>query len=233
MLELLHHTDDTVVINKPAAMAVHRSKLSHEGPYAVTELQKQLGCKVYPVHRLDRPTSGCLLFALNPGRCTELQAAMSDPAADKRYLALVRGKWKHGEHLSIDRPLKDTQKVEREAHSEAWPLASSSEPRCSLVMVRTHSGRFHQVRRHLGGVHHPVLGDSSHGDTRENRLWRDTWNLPRLALHCWKLTLPAVDLSATAPLPRDLLDVLTRMPWWSEVAPALAAVSAGEHSEAR
>lgn len=221
-LSILVRGPDWLVIDKPSGMAVHKSAMAHEGPFAERVLGDQLGQKVLPVHRLDRPTSGCLLFALTSSAATRLQEALTGSTSDKRYLALVRGRWTRGPGWhTVDRPLKDDNRRLRDAHSDVRVLATSREPRCSLVEVRVFTGRYHQVRRHLNGLGHPVLGDSTHGDTRENRRWRQNHGLPRLALHAWKLHLPAEGVCVSAPVPDDLAPLLVTMPWWSDVAAQL------------
>lgn len=222
-LVVLVRSEQWVVVAKPPRLLVHRSKEARADHYALQILRDQLGTQVFPIHRLDRATSGCLLFGLNAEVVPLLQGALSDEAAEKVYVAQVRGRWAREGATVIDRPIKDDHGVLREAWSEARCLGASTDPRCSLVQVRVKTGRYHQVRRHLRGLDHPVLGDSMHGDTRANRWWRDHYDLPRLALHCLRLDLPLPSgdrLQATCPLFDDLQALWSRMPWWQD---ALAA----------
>ncbi|MCB9797788.1 MAG: hypothetical protein H6741_34345 [Alphaproteobacteria bacterium] len=122
--------------------------------------------------------------------------------------------------------MKDGKGVEREARSEVRCLGRSRSPRCSLLQVRPETGRFHQVRRHVRDLHHPVLGDAEHGDTRENRRWREDHGLKRLALHCLslELALPEGPLTVQSPLFSDQAELFSRLPFWDEArgaAPAL------------
>lgn len=222
MLTILDQTDAWVVIQKPSGAAVHRSALAREGPFLERLLGDQLGRKVYPMHRLDRATSGALLFALSSEAARALQESLTSPDADKRYLALVRGHWSRGDDWQrIDRPLVDDHEVIRDASSLLRCVATSREPRCTLIEARPLTGRMHQIRRHLRGLDHPVLGDSKLGDTKANRLFREQHGLPRLALHCLSLDLPLAGggrLKVRAPVPDDLLTMWTLLPWWPQVA---------------
>lgn len=180
---------------------------------------------VYPVHRLDRPTSGCLLFALSSEAVPPLQDALRE--GEKTYVALVRGVADRFDGVTIDRPLAK-EGVDQEAQTAIEVLASAPEPRCSLVLARPATGRFHQVRRHLAGVGHPILGDSTHGDTRVNRAWRER-GLERLALHCYHLRLALQDgpLDVTAPIPPDLGAVIDGLPFAGVAHERLAFRAAG------
>ncbi len=224
---ILHTAADWIAIDKPTGMAVHRSRMSNQGPFVVDALKQQLGRKPYTLHRLDRPTSGVLLIGLSPQSAAMLQTALTDPKTDKSYLALVRGAWQFGDGWKvIDRPIKDDNGIMRDCHTQARALAASRSPRCTLVEARIRTGRFHQVRRHLQGLGYPVIGDSTHGDTRCNRAWRNDHGSTRLALHCWRidLELPQGSLRITAPPPQDLVAVWRQLPWWNEVAAELGVV---------
>ena len=124
-------------------------------------VHNQMGHHVWPVHRLDRGTSGCLLFAKTADAVAPLTAALS--GGTKRYLALTRGHWSHPPEHEISAELADDRGVLRAAHTRLRCLATSSEPRCSLVLAQPTTGRTHQIRRHLNRLTHPILGDSRHG----------------------------------------------------------------------
>ncbi len=205
-ITVLTRRPDALVVDKPAGLLVHRTALSPERDVLLTRVRDTIGQRVWPVHRLDRPTSGTVLFALSPGAVSAWQHALSD--GRKTYYALVRGQaTRYDDHL-VDRPLKVDGRM-RAAQTHIRVLATLAEPRCSLLRVEPRSGRFHQIRRHLAGLGHPVLGDSSHGDTRVNRAWR-AHGLHRLALHCATLDLAHPDgpLHVTAPLPPELAGLL-------------------------
>jgi tRNA pseudouridine65 synthase len=176
------------VVDKPSGLAVHRG-WAPERDTAVARAHRSSGHFVHTLHRLDRGTSGLLVFLRRKEDIPALQAAWGGPEVDKRYLALVRGRAPDFE--VVDHPIPRVEKGERvPAVSTLRKVADSPRARCSLVEVRIHSGRLHQVRRHLKHLSHPIVGDVRYGDGRVNREFRDTWEQHRLALHAWHLRLP-------------------------------------------
>ena len=228
ILPLITEGPGFVVVNKPPRLLVHRNHQLRRELAALQILRDQLGTRVNPIHRLDRQTSGCLLFATDPEQTTALHAALSHEDAVKVYVCLVRGQLHADSPVLVERPLKDDRGVVQEARSVVWCLGSSQEPRCSILRVQPTTGRTHQVRRHVRGLNHPVIGDSIHGDNRVNRLWRTDHGIQRFQLHCLHLSLPWHDgtrLTATAPLFADMASVWRGLPCWDEavaVEPALA-----------
>ena len=225
MLPILAQSADWVVISKPSGLAVHRSPELHDPTYLVQVARNQFGRYVWPVHRLDRATSGCLWLAFRPEVVGALGEALA--AGQKRYLALVRGKCLSGAEVVITNPMKDSRGMMREATTQARCIGSSLEPRCSLVLASPQTGRFHQIRRHLRDIGHPVIGDGPHGDSRVNRLWREEHGMGRVALHCLSLSvvLPEGPLEAVAPIPDDLRRVWARLPWWDDAVAACPELS--------
>jgi len=223
-LQVLLQTDNYVVVAKPARLMVHRTKLCRDDVYALQLVRDQVGHYVHPIHRLDRATSGCLLFGFDPVWARLLQGALRD--GQKSYLAMVRGFVRASAPVDIRNPMKDDNGILKEAHTWAQRIAGSPDPRCSLVLAKPSTGRYHQVRRHLRDLSHPVLMDSTHGDTKCNRWWRENSKLSRLALHCWKMDLPLPDgrLQVTCPIPEDLASVWREMPWWDEARATLEAL---------
>jgi tRNA pseudouridine65 synthase len=176
---------------------------------------------VNPVHRLDAAASGVLLLAFDADTTRELQAAMTASTACKRYLALVRGVLAEGT-VTVTNPMKDDEDKPRDAVTVITRLAASSEPRCSLALAEPRTGRFHQVRRHLRDLDHPIIGDSKHGDTRVNATFR-ACGATRLQLHAWRLDLPDAKIAVRCPLAPDLRAVWSTLPWWGEVCGMLGA----------
>jgi tRNA pseudouridine65 synthase len=208
-LPILHLDEHVVVVAKPAGLLVHRTA-SRPGEEALLQrLRDQLGRRVFPVQRLDRMTSGALAYALDPDSARALQASLAAPDAVKEYLALVRGL--PPEELDCRAPLADERGIEREARTVVRRLAFLPELRASLVRARLHTGRGHQVRRHLALGGHPVLGDPRYGKARANRLARRA-GLARIFLHAWQLgfahPVHGERVSAVAPLAADLCAVL-------------------------
>ena len=214
-----------MVVAKAPGMLVHRQADSDLDTWLLLQrLRDQLGQYLYPVHRLDRCASGCVAFALTPERAREIQAALIGGGATKQYLALVRGEVPGA--AEIRRPLRDEGAI-REARTTLTPLAACPEPRCSLLSLQPHTGRFHQLRRHLRGHNHPILGDQEHGDRPVNRAWAAR-GLMRLQLHALRLRLPLPDgeIAAECPLYDDMQAVLAALPFYGEVCatePLIAA----------
>jgi tRNA pseudouridine65 synthase len=211
---ILASSDRWVVVAKPSGMAVHRSK-EHPGDTAflVQTARDLVGRHVWPVHRLDRGTSGAVWLAYDPSDLAAYQAALA--VGQKRYVALVRGASLPPGPFDITTPMTDSGGVVREASTTARVLASCEDPRCSLVLAEPRTGRWHQVRRHLRDRHHPVIGDGPHGDSRVNRWWREQRGLGRLALHLLELRVPEAGIDVVCPIPDDLGDVLRAL--WPEL----------------
>lgn len=157
-------------------------------------LRRQTGKYLYPVHRLDRPTSGVLLFALDPVTAGHLCRQFEERRIKKTYVAMVRG-WLQSNPFTISRPLQENGEL-REASTEVeclaqwsapWPNQNFSTSRYSLALVEPKTGRMHQIRRHLAGIGHPLIGDTQRGDGEQNRLIRTHWNTRRLWLHALSL----------------------------------------------
>ena len=210
-LDVLHLDEHLVAVVKPADMNVHREqRAGARGRHALQTVSRQIGKYVFPVHRLDRNTSGILLFALSSDAATGLQASMAE--ASKVYLALVRGETP--ETFVCERPLTGESGEKQAARSSFRRLATFS--RCSLIEVTIDTGRKHQIRRHCSGLAHQVIGDSSYGKGRINRFFRYEYGLPRMFLHATRLAvrhpMTGADLSWHVPLPDDLRGFLERLP---------------------
>lgn len=204
-LDIVYQDDELVAINKPAGMLVHRSWLDkHETVFAMQTLRDQLGQHVFPIHRLDRPTSGVLLFALNSGMARTMSEQFEAQQIEKRYLAVVRG-YLQGEGR-VDYPLKvqrdkiadkfSQPKEPQQAVTDYQSLATVEMPyaagkfataRYSLVQLQPHTGRKHQLRRHLKHLFHPIMGDTNYGDLHQNRALAANTGCDRLFLHSHQL----------------------------------------------
>ncbi len=206
MLEILFQDEYIVAVNKPAGMLVHRSWLDkNETRFVMQTLRDQIGQHVFPLHRLDRPTSGVLIFALSSNVASEMMPMFANHQMEKTYHAIVRGWIEEGAVLNY--PLKEeldkiadkfaTQEPDiKEAITEYQPLHKIELPystgqfptsRYSLVEMKPKTGRKHQLRRHMAHLRHPIVGDTSHGDGKHNRLFRENYDARRLLLHASKL----------------------------------------------
>ncbi|EON76389.1 tRNA pseudouridine synthase C [Lunatimonas lonarensis] len=216
-LEILYEDAHYIAINKPAGVMVHKTPLERDPDalFAVQMLRDQIGQKVNPLHRLDRPTSGVLLFAKSSDAAARLQPDFANQKITKNYLAVVRG-YLPDTHGFIDSPLaKDLTLDLQPAKTEFWcidraeiPFASSpryASSRYSLVRIYPHTGRMHQIRRHFAQFRHYVIGDTTHGDNKQNNFFRRHFRCDSLLLHAWHMSFyhpydkSLVTLHATPP----------------------------------
>lgn len=184
-------------IDKPCDLLVHKSRQGSDRVFALQRLRDQLGQKVWPLHRLDRATSGVLLFALDADTAAAVGRQIMARAVGKRYLAVARGFTEPEGH--IDYPLSaGGQRPDRPARTDYRRLATMELPvpvgrypsaRYSLLSVQPETGRTHQIRRHFKHIRHPLIGDTSYGEGRHNRLFRDLFDCHRLLLHAVELRL--------------------------------------------
>ena len=211
-LVLLHLDAHVVVVDKPSGLLVHRTHSGSGEEALLQRLRDQLGRRVHPVHRLDRMTSGLIAYGLDRRAAGRLQAGLQAADARKEYLALVRGLFPA--RLECRSPLVDDEGVVRDAHSEFERLTAFPGARATLVRARIHTGRPHQIRRHLALLGHHVLGDTRYGKARANRAFAARHALERPFLHAWLLDVAHPSggrLTVTAPLPPELCAVLRRM----------------------
>ncbi len=239
-LPIVYEDEHYVAIDKPAGLLIHRSPVAREnddGRYVVQILRDQLGARVYPVHRLDRPTSGLVLFARSSEAARRLAPLFAERLVAKRYLAVVRGyapeevriDYAVAAHEGKNAPLKSAQSELRRVATVELPIPVSRYPtaRYSLVELRPRSGRWHQLRRHCAHLRHPIVGDTSHGDGNHNRLFREHLSCRRLLLAATAMALQHPFTGEplhlqTAPEPA-LVDLFARLGWVWPVLPALAA----------
>lgn len=240
-LPILFQDDSLVAIHKPSGLLVHRTVLDrHETRFAVQLLRDQIGRHVFPVHRLDRGTSGVLLFALDKDTARLLTRQFEAQQVDKRYLAIVRGH--PPEAGSIDHALsreRDDLEFQGEASSQAAqeartdyrrlavaeiPYAVDRYPssRYALVELTPHTGRRHQIRRHLKHIAHPIIGDSTFGKGRHNRLFQELYGSQRMLLACTRMALThphtGAPLVLEAPVDGDFVRVMDGLGWGAQVA---------------
>lgn len=201
-LEILHLDEQCVAVNKPPDLLVHRSFVAtREKENVVRTLSRQLGQRVFTVHRLDRATSGVLMFGLNSEAARSLTTQFERREVQKTYMAIVRGYT--DDSGTIDMPLKEpfdriatpTETTENKPAQEAvtkfetlkrseLPISAGRYPtsRFSFVRVTPQTGRRHQIRRHFKHTSHPIVGDIKHGDNHVNQLIEREFGIRRLML---------------------------------------------------
>jgi len=233
-LEIIYQDQYLVAVNKPAGLLVHRTNIDrHETRFALQLLRNQLGRWVYPLHRLDKPTSGLLLFALDPETVRLLSEQFRDHQIKKSYLAVVRG-WPDDagiiDYPLVDGPIKAAYRQQNNS-AEARPALSRyltwgrvelpiatgryATSRYALVEAFPTTGRRHQLRRHFKHIFHPIIGDTTYGDGRHNALFRAQFACHRLLLHarCLDFIHPVgkQNLRLSAPLPDDFTPLLEQL----------------------
>ena len=235
-LTIIYRDEQLIAIDKPAGLLVHRTVLDrHETRFAVQLLRDQIGLHVHPVHRLDRGTSGVLLFALDRAIASTLSEQFEAQRVDKTYLAVVRGHPPEAGRIdhALTRQYDDYEfrnpasvAVAQDAITDYRRLATVElaqrvdrypTSRYALLELKPQTGRRHQLRRHLKHLAHPIIGDATYGKGRHNRLFQDLFGCHRLLLACleMRLTHPVSGLPLTlrAPLAADFCDVLSKLGW--------------------
>ncbi|MDN0074215.1 tRNA pseudouridine(65) synthase TruC [Crenobacter sp. SG2303] len=233
---IVFRDEHLIAIHKPAGLLVHRTVLDrHERWFAIQLLRNQIGQRVYPAHRLDKGTSGVLLFGLSKDAGRELSWAFERQEVDKRYLAVVRGH--PADEGEIDHPLARRvddlewigEKVSTEPQAAVTryrtlartelPFAVDRYPtsRYALVELDPLTGRRHQLRRHLKHIAHPIIGDATYGKGIHNRFFAEQFGCQRLLLACveMRLTHPFTGeaLTLTAPLAEDFAALIDTLGW--------------------
>lgn len=218
-MDVLFRDADLLVVNKPSGLLTHRG-WANDRDNALQRARAIAGAYVYPAHRLDRATSGVLVFALSSSVAAQLAAQLEAGALHKQYLALVRGI--APDECVIDHPLARLSDDEGRATRDADKQPARTRvtrlsvfERYSLVRAEPETGRSHQIRRHLKHISCPILGDTRYGKGEHNRALRERFALHRLALHAQVLVFehPTTHepMRVHAPLPSDLAGPLAAM----------------------
>ena len=194
-LEIIYQDEDIIAINKPHGLLVHRSRIAADADeFALQLLRDQIGQKVYPAHRIDRKTSGVLLFALKEEVDIQLKQLFADQLISKKYLAIVRG-YTEEEGL-INYPLRKENGQLQEAETAYktiekseidLPFGQHSTSRYSLIEAYPKTERMHQIRKHLAHIYHPIIGDRPHGCNKQNKLFKEKWEMDKMMLRAAEL----------------------------------------------
>lgn len=234
MLTVLYQDKYIVIIDKPSGLLVHRSMIDKkETRFALQMTRNQIGQYVYPVHRLDKPTSGVLLMALSAEIAAKLTEQFTQKQVKKTYVALVRGYTDN--EGTIDYPLKEEldkitdrkarkDKPAQEAithYKTLWqgeipePVGRYATARYSLVSLFPETGRKHQIRRHMKHIFHPIVGDTTHGDGKHNTLFREKFALSRLLLVAKEISfqhpVTSEAMSISAPFGEEFESILSSL----------------------
>lgn len=203
---LLYRDDYLVAVNKPSGLLVHRSPIDrHETRFALQIVRNQVGQHVFPVHRLDKPTSGVLLFGLSSAMARALSEQFAAGSVHKHYLAVVRGHCPTAGIINYalkqqldkiadrdsrkDKPAQEARTRYKRLATVEIPVAVDRYPqtRYSLVSLCPETGRKHQLRRHMKHIGHPIIGDAKHGKGLHNRFFTAQYDCQRLLLACTRL----------------------------------------------
>jgi tRNA pseudouridine65 synthase len=182
-----------VAVHKPSGLVTYSDTRGVLG--AKEFLEKQLGKKLFPVHRIDKDTCGILVFALSEAVARELTALFRSRVVKKQYLAVVHGL--APERGVIDAPLEKHKEKGAEPAVTEFARVASSEVEWdgelrgySLVRCEMKTGRYHQVRRHLRAIGHPLCGDAEHGNAWDNRAFRERFRVERTLLCAVAVAFP-------------------------------------------
>ncbi len=218
-LEIIYQDNYLVAINKPHDLLVHQSPIARNAEeFAVQLLRNQINQKVYPVHRLDRKTSGVLLFALDKDTNRNLVEQFTNKSTQKKYWAIVRGFC--ADELTIDYALHRDDGVLQDAVTIIktlekteidLPHGKHQTSRYSLIQAEPLTGRMHQIRKHMAHILHPIIGDRPHGCNKQNKLWLEKFDMKTMLLHAYTLTFQHPNTKQTIILTAKPSQVFTNV----------------------
>lgn len=221
-VNIVYRDDELIAVNKPSGLLVHPTSEATDRNTCLSIVRDQIGQFVYPLHRLDRGTSGLLLMGLDADTARIMNKAFAERNIEKTYLAIVRG-WVDG-HGVLDRPLRKKGEQKESAltyyrnlaHCQLpYPVGRYPVARYSLVEAKPVTGRRHQIRRHLSNADHPIVGDTVHGDGKHNRLFRQLFDCYHVLLHAASIEFdhPSEQkrLRLRVPPPEDFSMICSRM----------------------
>ena len=218
-LEILYQDEHIVAINKPHDLLVHRTKLANDADeFALQILRDQLQKRVFPMHRIDRKTGGVLLFGLNEEVHRLMQVEFAEKRVLKKYLAIVRGYTE--DKGIIDYPLKRENATTQQAITHYItldrveldiPLGAHQTSRYSLLEINPLTGRFHQIRKHLTHIHHPIICDRPHGCNKQNKMFKEKFGLMTMMLHAKEVQFTHPVSGKNISISANIQDAFIRM----------------------
>ncbi len=195
-LDILYQDEHYIAVSKPSGSFVHRSVLEPKADFIMGYVRDIAGCYVWPVHRLDRPTSGVVVFALSKESAGLLNQEFREKKIEKKYIAVVRGytvekgcieySLREKKNSSLKNAVTRYQRLK--TIELKFPAGRYQTARFSLIEAMPETGRFHQIRKHFAHIFHPILCDSVHGDGKQNRFIREKFHINRLLLAATSLS---------------------------------------------
>lgn len=232
---ILYTDDHFIAINKPPGILMHRTRISEDTVFVVQVLRDQLNQRVFPIHRLDRATSGALILGKTAEAAGRLGEQFMEKSVEKKYLAIVRG-WPP-ESGTVDYALADPEsgKGPLQAITHFTRLGSSEidhaiglrhkTARFSLMEAELETGRRHQIRKHFAHLNYPVIGDKRHGDVKHNTYFRLHFGLQRMFLHshllAFKHPFTGENIRISAPVDAEFentLQLLELYPFYKTIS---------------
>ncbi|WP_298764036.1 pseudouridine synthase [uncultured Polaribacter sp.] len=227
-ITVLFEDEYILCVSKPNNMLVHHAHHSRnvaEETALLQSIEREKGFKTYPIHRLDRKTSGIILLAKEKSFISKFQELFTNNAIEKVYFGIVRGF--SPDEKKIDSPVKGRDaNVHKEALTYLKTLANITleipvkpydSSRYSLIEMKPQTGRMHQLRVHCNKISHPLLGDPKYGDKNHNIMFAEKLNCDKLFLHAGKLEFQhpftLEKLLLKAPFPKDWLTLFERFSW--------------------
>jgi tRNA pseudouridine65 synthase len=225
MLDIVYQDDHLIAINKPHGLLVHRSSIANDAKeFALQLVRDQIARWVSPVHRLDRKTGGLLLFAFEKDVEIAMHKQFQEGLVSKKYIAVVRGY--AADQLDIDYPLMKENGTMQDAFTSFVtlnraeldiPLGNHPTSRYSLVEASPTTGRMHQLRKHFAHIFHPIIGDRKHGCNKQNRFFKQEWEMTTMLLHASELKfnhpVTGAEVLLKAPLQEEFIRVMNLMNW--------------------
>ena len=230
LLEILYQDEHFIAINKPSGLLVHRSPIDrYETRFAIQMLRDQIGQYVYPLHRLDKPTSGVLFFALDKESARLASEQFKNHTIQKTYLAIVRGYTddegviEYALKEKLDKIADKDARDDKEAQEATtcyktlskveldFAVGRYDKVRYSLVELKPRTGRKHQIRRHMKHISHHLLGDTKYGRGEHNKLIRAEFDCHRMLLHASELKIYHPYLEKEIVIKADLDEVFLKM----------------------
>lgn len=220
-IEIIYEDEDIVAINKPHGLLVHKTNIARDAKvFALQLLRDKINQRVYPAHRLDRKTSGVLLFSKSKESDLITQTLFRERKIEKEYVAIVRGFVPDSD--TIDYALTENDKTQdavthyklKKYYELNFPSGKFSTSRYSHIEVFPETGRFHQIRKHMSHIFHPIIGDRPHGCNKQNRIWKEKFEMTTMLLHASKLTFKKRNgelLTIDAPISNEFSSVLGYM----------------------